>query len=214
MDSIRSEWHNNVCFFFSYQGLSWQTDIGITVNSFKCLFFSIFKNKTTCQNHLCPIASPCGADSVSCSILKTSVSRGHPCRYLSACEWDHMKRAFLLCCFGFNAVKMLTESCDVLAAAWCGEGRRACKWASQTYTLISVQEFEGTNLQARWSCSWWRLMHETNMHHVSSCVGALLMQISANDAQWALSEPLSGLSVFFLWSITHKHFMLKLAWIC
>lgn len=84
----------------SYQGLSSQTDIGITVNSCKCLFFfSIFKNKTRCQNHLCPTESPCGADSFSCNILKTSVSRGHACRYLSACEWDHMKRTFPLCCF-------------------------------------------------------------------------------------------------------------------
>lgn len=80
--------------------------------------------------------------------------------------------------------------------------------ACQTYILISALEFEGTNLQAHWSYSWWRLMHETNMHHVSSCVGALLMQISTNDAQWALWKPLSGLSVvFFLWRITHKHFM-------
>ena len=61
---------------------------------------------------------------------------------------------------------------------------------------VSTRVFERAHLRAHWMRSWWKLKHETNLQHVSSCVWALLMQISANDTLWASSRPLSGLSVF------------------
>ncbi len=63
------------------------------------------------------------------------------------------------------------------------------EWA-QTFILCSflTRLFERAHLQAHWMYSGWKLRNETNMQYVSSCVSALLMQISANDTQWAISR--------------------------
>lgn len=45
--------------------------------------------------------------------------------------------------------------------------------------------------------SWWNLKHETNVQHFSSCDWALLMQISTNDAHWALKSVIRAEYFFF-----------------